>query len=164
MTKNKKTSKSNRKPAAKAFKAIGLLFRKIWEGMVFVWKRPIIISGVLLVLAIILFNLVIKHTLERYLNCTYLVGTKLGLPILCAGLGPLMDPPLADLRLFMAWSVVIVFALLSLYLTIVINNWKSVVKILLLNKEEWKNFMASLRTWLLLFVLFCSLFYFTVIR
>jgi len=79
-------------------------------------------------------------------------------------LSGVMDPPLEFARTIIAWSVVIFFAFISIYLTIIINNFKSVIRLVSFNKEEWKRFMASARIWLLLFVTFCTIFYFTVIR
>ena len=75
-----------------------------------------------------------------------------------------MDPPLELVRTIVAWSILTFFAFLSLYITIILNNLKTVVKLLAFNKEEWMKFIATLRVWLLIFVSFCLLFYFTVIR
>ena len=114
------------------------------------------------------------------MNCNYLLVSKLGMDsFFCngknitafgstifkiPGLRGVMDPPLEFVRAIISWSIVVFFAFLSLWLTIMVNNLKSVVKILTFNKEEWKRFMASARIWLLFFVVFGSLFYFTVIK
>jgi hypothetical protein len=180
MARNNKAFKGFRRAAAKTLNFLKLVVRKIWGGMVYIWKRPLIVSAILLVLAIFLFNLIIKQTFKPYLNCAYLVGNKLGMPsFFCdgydvkvlgstifsiPGLRGVMDPPLELVRKIVSWSVAIFFAFLSLYLTIMIDNLKSFVRLVTFNKEEWKKFMASLRTWLLIFVSFSFLFYFTVIR
>lgn len=156
------------------------LFGKIWSGMLFLWNRPLLISAILLVLAVFLLNLLTKETFKPYTNCSYLIVNQLGMDsFFCngetikafgstvfkiPGLKAVMDPPLELIRSVIAWSVVLFFAFLSLYLTIMINNFKSVVRLVSFNKEEWKKFMASARIWLFLFVGFCAVFYFSVIR
>lgn len=177
MTRKKKTL---RNWAAKPLNVFKSLFRKLWIGIRYVWDRPIIVSGILLVLAVLLFSVLLKQTFKTYFNCAYLIGDQLGMPsFFCAGhdvkvfgssvftipgLTGVMDPPLEIVRKVVSWIILLFFALLSIYLTILINNLKAVVKLLTLNKEEWKRFMASLRTWLLIFVTFCLTFYFSVIR
>ena len=152
----------------------------IWAGVLYIWNRPVLVGGILLILAIFLFNLIIKQTFKPYTNCNYLLVSKLGMDsFFCdghnvtafgstifriPGLRGVMDPPLEFVRTIISWSVILFFAFLSLYLTIMINNFKSVIKILTFNKEEWKRFMSSARTWLLIFVSFCSIFYFTVVK
>ena len=140
----------------------------------------IFLSVVLLILAVFLFNLLVKETFTKYTNCTYLIVTRLGMdPFFCngnavkffgttiftiPGLKGVMDPQLELIRSIIAWIVVSFFALISFCITIIIENLKSVVRLISFNKEEWKKFMASARIWLLLFVGFCSVFYFTVIK
>lgn len=154
--------------------------KKIWSGILYVWNRPILVSAILLALAALLFNVIIKQTFKPYTNCSYLIVTKLHMDsFFCngynvnafgstvftiPGLSGVMNPPLEFARSIIAWSVIIFFAFISIYLTIIINNFKTVVKILTFNKEEWKRFMGSVRIWLVLFVGFCSAFYFTVIK
>jgi hypothetical protein len=180
MAKNKKASTVVRKLLSQANRLLQLLFRKIWAGIGYIWKHPIIISAILLILAILLFDLLLKQTFVNHLKCTYLLDTRLGMPdFFCAGydvkvlgstifkipgLGEVIDPPLEFTRKVIIWSILIFFAFLSLYLTIIINNLKVVIKLLTFDKEEWKKFTASLRTWLLIFVSFCLLFYFAVMR
>jgi len=153
---------------------------KIWSGILYVWNRPLLISGVLLALAVFLGNLLIKETFKPYTNCNYLIVNQLGMDsFFCngytvsafgstlftlPGLKNVMDQPLELVRSVIAWSVILFFAFISLYLTILINNLQSVVRLVSFNKEEWKRFMASARIWLLLFVGFCLAFYFTVIK
>jgi hypothetical protein len=156
------------------------LAEKLWAGALYVWKHPVIISGILLILAVFLFNGIVKQTFKPYANCSYLLGSKLGMPAFFCdgytvsflgtdiftipGLRGVMDPPLELARKIISWSVILFFGFLSLALTILINNIKFVVKILTFNKEEWRRFIASARTWMLFFVVFCSIFYFTVVR
>jgi hypothetical protein len=63
-----------------------------------------------------------------------------------------------------AGGVILFFAFISLCLTIIIENWKSIVRLICFNKEEWKKLLAGTRIWLFLFVVFCSIFYFAVIK
>jgi hypothetical protein len=164
----------------KLVKSIQKVGEKIWAGVLYVWKRPLLISGILLILAVLLFNVIIKQTFKPYMNCNYLIVDKLSMDsFFCKGynvkafgstvfkipgLNGVMNPPLEFVRKVIAWSVVLFFAFLSMFLTIWVNNIKTIVKILTFNKEEWRRFMASARIWLLFFVVFCSIFYFTVIR
>jgi hypothetical protein len=140
----------------------------------------IVLSAVLLVLAIFLFHLLVKETFAKYTNCTYLIVTRLGMdPLFCngnsvkflgttiftiPGLKGVMDPQLELVRSFIAWMAVIFFALISFCITILIKNLKSVARLICFNKEEWIKFMSGTRIWLFLFVVFSSVFYFTVIK
>lgn len=180
MAKNKKPSTVARRLAARPYGAFQIFFRKIWAGIGYLWNRPIILSAVLLILVIFLFDLLLKQAFVNYLKCAYLLNTQLGMPaFFCAGydvkflgasifeipgLAQVIDPPLEFTRKVITWSILIFFAFVSLYLTIIIDNLKVIVKLLAFDKQEWKKFISSLRTWLLIFVSFCLLFYFTVIR
>jgi len=140
----------------------------------------IFLSVALLILAVFLFNLLVKETFTKYTNCTYLIVTRLGMdPFFCngstvkflgttiftiQGLKGVMNPQLELVRSIIARIVVIFFALISICLTIIIQNLQSVVRLISFNKEEWKKLMASARIWLFLFVGFCTVFYFTVIK
>jgi hypothetical protein len=140
----------------------------------------IILSVVLLILAVFLLSLLVKETFAKYTNCTYLIVTRMGMdPFFCngstinflgttiftiPGLKGVMNPQLELVRSIIAWIMVIFFALISICLTIIIQNLKSVIRLISFNKEEWKIFMASARIWLILFVVLCSVFYFTVIK
>lgn len=153
---------------------------KTWSGILYVWNRPVLLSGLLLVVAVFLGNLLIQKTFKPYTNCNYLIVNQLRMDsFFCEGytvsafgatiftipgLKSVMDQPLELVRSVIAWSVVLFFALISLHLTIIIENFRSVVRLVSFNKEEWKKFMASARIWLLLFVGFCLVFYFTVIK
>jgi hypothetical protein len=152
----------------------------IGSGILYVWNRPIIIIGVLLIPAIVLLNLLVKETFTQYANCNYLIVHNLGMdPFFCngykvkvlnatiftiPGLKEVMDPPLERIRSAIAWGVILLFAFISLCLTIIIENWKSVVRLICFNKEEWKKLLAGTWIWLFLFVVFCSIFYFAVIK
>ncbi len=152
----------------------------IRPGILNVWILPIIISGVLLILAIFLLNLIIKGTFTQYANCNYLIVARLGMdPFFCdgynvkvfdttiftiPGMKDVLDPPLELVRSAVAWGVILLFAFFSLFLTIIIDNLKSVFRLITFNKEEWKKFIARTRIWLLLFIGFCLIFYFTVVK
>ena len=180
MAKKTKALNSIRKSATKIYKVVKRLFRKIQSGIIYIWHRPLIVSSILLVLAIFLFNLITDQAFKPYTNCNYLLGSELEMPsFFCQGhkvkvagatvfsipgLKDVMDPPLEFVRTIISWSIILFFGFLSLYLTIIINNLKSVVKLLTFNKREWENFMASARIWLLIFVVFCSIFYASVAR
>jgi hypothetical protein len=144
------------------------------------WVLPVIISGVLLMLAIFLVNLNIKGTFTQYANCNYVVVTQLKMdPFFCngydvkvfdatlfsiPGMKSAMDPTLERIRSAVAWGVILLFAFISLFLTIMIVNIKTVVGLLAFKKEEWKKFIAGIRVWLFLFVGICAIFYFTVVK
>jgi hypothetical protein len=144
------------------------------------WILPIILSGVLLILAILLWNLIVKEAFAQYADCNFLIVTRLGMdPFFCngydvkafdttiftiPGLKNVMDPPLELLRSAAAWGVLLVFAFISLLLTIIIENLQSVVRFLTFDKEEWKKFIAGTRVWLFLFVGICTIFYFAVVK
>src|SRR5258706_785077 len=180
MTKNTKTLKAIQRLFTKIYNLLKFLFLKIWAGILYIWNRPLLIGGILLIAALFLFNLIIQQTFKPYLNCGYLIGTRLNMPAFffegydvqilgsrifkIPGLRDVMDPPLEFVRQVISWSIVIFFAFLSAYLTYIINNLKSVVKLLTFNKEQWKSFMESMRIWLFIFVSLCFLFYFIVIR
>jgi hypothetical protein len=149
------------------------------SGILNDWIRPVIISCVLLSLAIILLNLIIKGAFTPYANCNYLIVTQLKMdPFFCngynvkffdttiftiPGMKNVMDPPLELVRSAVSWSAILFFAFISLFLTIIIENLKTVVRLITFNKEEWKKFFASTRIWLFLFVGFCLIFYFAVV-
>jgi hypothetical protein len=150
-----------------------------WSRALYGVNRLIIIV-LLLVLAAFLVNLLVKETFTKYANCNYLVVDRLGMdPFFCdgydvkfleatiftlPGLKCAMDPSLERIRSAAAWGVVLLFACISLFLAIIINNWKTIVELMRFNKEEWKKFMAGLRIWLFLFVVICAIFYFTSIK
>ena len=172
---------------------------KTWTGIRYVWDRPIVFSGILLVVAILFLSLIVRQSFKAYFNCNFLLSTSLGMPKeFCTGvtvvpnevvsgvnsftsalglgnvapsnavstpnLSNVMDPGLEKVRTFVTWIIILLFAFLSLYLTIILNHLKSVVKFLTLNKEEWKRFLSSVRIWLLVFVVFCASFYFIIVR
>src|SRR4030042_1905092 len=164
-------------------KEIGRDIQKVngnkWSGILYVWNR-LIISGILLVLAVFLVKLLVKGTFTKYSNCNFLIVDHLRMdPFFCngytvkfiettiftiPGLKDVMDPSLELIRSGIAWSVVIFFALISLFLAIIINNLKTIVRLISFNKEKWKKFMSGVRVWLFLFVVFCSVFYFISIQ
>jgi len=180
MAKRRKSSRGFRRTAGKVFHFLKIVFQKLEAGIRYVWEHPLILSAGLLVLAVLLFNIVIKQTFRPYMNCAYLLEKRLSMPsFFCdgydvkvlgstvfsiPGLGGVMNPPLEFVRKVISWTVVLFFAFLSLYLTIVFNNFKTIVRLVTFRREEWSRLMASLRTWLLLFVSFTFLFYFFVIR
>ncbi len=170
-----KNRKSTRRVSRKFPAVAKSVFAKLWQGIVFVWKHPIILSVILLGLAVFLAYMLVTKSFVKYWNCHYLLVMKNGLPnFFCDGfdipllftsihvpaLSAIMDKPLEFARKVTVWTLVAVFAFVSLYLTIIVNNFKAVIRILVLNKEEWKRFMASLRTWLLFFVSFCLIFFY----
>ena len=180
MSKNKKASNAIPRFFTKIYNVFKLLLLKLWAGIRYIWDRPLIVGALLLVAAVFLFNVITQQTFKPYTNCAYLIGNKLGMPsFFCEGydvkafgvsifnipgLGGVMDPPLELVRQVIVWSVVIFFACLSASLTYILNNLKAVIKLLTFNKEQWKSFLASLRTWLLIFVCFGLLFYYFVAR
>jgi hypothetical protein len=165
---------------SKATRDLKKIGSALWSGVLYIWNRPVIMLIILVVAAYFLFTQILAQTFTQYTNCNYLIVSELGMdPLFCngyvlramgvtvftlPGLSSVMNPPLEFVRTILAWSVLFVFAFLSIFLTTIVNNIKSVVRLLTFNKEEWGRFLASARTWLFFFVLFCSVFYFTVIR
>jgi hypothetical protein len=184
MNKNEKANKS--------------VFHKVWDGIIFVVKHPLILVIIFLPIAFFLSKTLIVETFSKQMKCSYLITEKLAAdPHVCEGidvnfeypqwivdiaktfgkdigtkidlftlpgLQTVMDPPLRFIRSVVAWTILVFFAMVSLFLTITFNNLKTIVKIILLNKEEWKRFLSSLRTWLLIFSAFCLTFYLSVIN
>lgn len=178
MTKRKR----NTLLSAKTRRNIRKVTTPIKKAIRFIWDRPILVILLLLLAAYFLSSQIITRTLEPQLKCTYLLTMQLDMdrffcdgititePVFnnelfrVPGLTDVMDPPLRFIRTLIAWAVVIFFAFISVYLTIIYNNFKSVVKLITFNKQQWQAFMASFRIWLLFFIFFCLVFYFTVIR
>ncbi|MBN2083618.1 MAG: hypothetical protein JW748_00235 [Anaerolineales bacterium] len=149
-------------------------------GILKVWILPVIAIVILIVLAIFLFPLIIRGAFTQYANCDYLVVTRLRLdPFFCdgydvkvlgatvftiPGMKNVVDPPLELLRSAAAWGVILLFAWISLFLTIIIVNIKSIIGLITFHKEEWIKFIAGTRIWLLLFVGICTIFYFAVVK
>ncbi len=149
-------------------------------GILKVWILPTLIIGISIALAILLLPLIVKGAFTRYANCNYLVVTRLRMdPFFCngydvkvlgttiftiPGMKNVMDPPLELVRSAAAWGVIFLIASVSLFLTILITNWKTLVGLITFRKEEWIKFMTGAGVWLLLFVGFCLVFYFTVVR
>jgi hypothetical protein len=142
--------------------------------------RPVIISGLLLLLAILLTNLIITGAFTRYANCDYLIVTRLKMdPFFCngyevkvfdatlfsiPGMKNVMDPPLEIARLAAAGIAILLFALISLFLTVIVVNYRTIVRLITFHMDEWKKFMAGARIWLLLFVGMCLVFYYAVVK
>lgn len=160
---------------------------KLKSGFLFVWNHPVILVPILLILAYLLFNEVRTQAFKPYLNCNYLLGDWLKMNTLgemplssktwtngfCqgihlgkvnVGLALFLDPALEIVRTVAVWVVLLFFAFISLLLTLIINNVKKIVRIVTFNREEWKRFGASIVTFLLIFVVFCTLFYFNVMH
>jgi hypothetical protein len=150
------------------------------QGILDVWILRVLISGALLLLAIFLLKLIIRDAFTQYANCSFLIVNQLGMdPFFCngfdvkvlgatiftiPGMKNVMDPPLEIIRSAAAWSVILLFVFISLFLTILIVNWRTLVRLITFHKEEWKKFMAGTRIWLFLFVGICSIFYFAVVK
>ncbi len=149
-------------------------------GILRVWILPILIIGILVVLVIFLLPRIVKGAFVQYASCDYLIVAQLKMaPFFCdgfdvkvlgasvftiPGMQSVMDPPLELVRSAAAWGVILLFAFVSLFLTLLIVNWKTVIGLITFRKEEWKRFMAGIRVWLFLFVGICTIFYFTVVR
>lgn len=186
--------------AVRLNRALAPTMRKIRIGISYIWNRPLIISGVLLVLTILLFSIIMMRTFSSYTNCNYLFRQKASaLSFICNGIKveqkfefdapivghvnlgtisfPILQPleaglnkTLEAIRKFVTWNIIILFALASLFLTILLNfviqqtqKIVNTVKVLIRNKEERRSFLnLYLNTWLLIFVSLGLVFYFTV--
>jgi hypothetical protein len=150
------------------------------SGILKVWIIPILIIGILVMLAIFLLPLIIQGAFTQYANCNYLVVTRLGMDsFFCngyevkvfdatiftiQGMKNVMDPPLELVRSAAAWGVILLFAFVSLFLTILIVNLRTLVRLITFHKEEWNKLLANTRIWLFLFVGICTIFYFAVVK
>jgi hypothetical protein len=80
------------------------------------------------------------------------------------GMKNVMDPPLEIARLAAAGIAILLFALISLFLTVIVVNYRTIVRLITFHMDEWKKFMAGARIWLLLFVGMCLVFYYAVVK
>ena len=151
----------------------------IWSGILSIWKHPIIVI-VLLSTAYFLFTSILTQAFKPFATCEYLILNQLGVdPMFCNGhmirmvgvpiftlpaLRTVMDPSLEAARSAAAWGVVASLAVISLLLTILVNNFKGVLRILAFNKEDWGRLLASARLWLLIFLALGMAFYFAAVR
>ena len=151
----------------------------IWSGILSIWKHPIIVI-VLLSTAYFLFTSILTQAFKPFATCEYLILNQLGVdPMFCNGhmirmvgvpiftlpaLRTVMDPSLEAARSAAAWGVVASLAVVSLLLTILVNNFKGVLRILAFNKEDWGRLLASARLWLLIFLALGMAFYFAAVR
>lgn len=71
-----------------------------------------------------------------------------------------IDPSLEIVRQVMVWGAVALFALLSFFVTFVLSKLRSVVKLILLSRDEWRNLLFGLRTWAFIFLLMIGAFYY----
>lgn len=162
---------------------------KFWAVVLYVRNHPVILAPILLILAYLLFNGIRTQAFKPYMNCNYVLGEginfnekigdrtwtsvfcdgfTLGIPkvftVDIPGLAGIFNPVLEFVRTVAVWAVLLFFGFISLLLTQIINNLKTIVKIVTLNREEWKRFGASIVTFLLIFVVLCTLFYFNVMH
>lgn len=151
----------------------------IWSGILSVWNHPLIVV-VLLSAAYFLFTSILTQAFKPFATCNYLILNQLGVdPMFCNGhmvmvmglpvftlpaLRTVMDPSLEAARSAAAWGMVASLAVVSLLLTILINNFKGVLRILAFNKEDWGRLLASARLWLLIFLALGMAFYFAAVR
>jgi hypothetical protein len=161
--------------AARTGRALKPVWVRLKAGWGFLWDHPLLLNAILVVVLALLLIPMVKETFRAYTNCDYLIRQKLSMPSeMCngvdllvyksPGLKDVMDQPMETVRTVMMWGIILLFAGVSLYLTIIINNLKTIVKLITFNKAAWGAFMASMRIWLVIFVVFCALFYFNVTR
>ena len=171
----KSTVRMLQRSAVKTGKALKPVWDKLNVGWGFIWAHPVLLNAILLVVLALLLAPMLKETFRAYTNCDYLIRQKLGMPSeMCVGvdllvykspgLRDVMDGPMESVRSLLMWAIILLFAAISLYLTLIINNLKTIVKLISFNKAAWGAFMASMRIWLLIFVVCCAVFYFNVTR
>jgi hypothetical protein len=81
-----------------------------------------------------------------------------------SGLEGLITPTLEFFRKVAVWAILIFFVFVSMFLTIMINNITTIIRILTFNSEEWKRLLGTLRTFGLILGVFLLLFLFSVYR
>ncbi len=140
-----------------------------------------ILTIVLIVIAAILLNLLIKQTFEPYFKCTGLLTGPFGslcdqglrakwdyswvhidLQLLQA-FDRLLNGPLEVVRKVVAWTIVILFAVVSLILASIASKIIRFV-VLLMTPEGRRVVLTDLSLWLFFFVVFSAVFYFWVVR
>lgn len=170
--------KKSRRPAPKAVKNVA---GKLWIGIRILWKSPLVITIILLILAGVLLNLLVTQAFQNVFTCDHLVTRSLNTDVFCAGytftldLGfigkwdipilpalNVLDPSLQVLRKFIAWNIILFFALVSLVLAFIASKAVGFVKFVM-TEQGRKVVLTNLSIWLLFFVLFCALFYFNVV-
>ncbi len=144
-----------------------------------------IFSIVLIILAILLTNLLVTQAFKPYFNCERILR-GVGMTQLCNGvsitIGPLdlgitkfgpynfdilpklnaIDKPLEVFRKFISWNIILIFALVSLVMAFIASKIIGFVKFVL-TPEGRKVVLTNLSLWLLFFVVFCTLFYFSFV-
>ena len=161
---------------------------RFWAVVRFFWNHPVILVPILLIPAYFLFNGIRSQAFTSYFRCNYvlgdginfhsIIGDRTWTSVFCEGftidllvakvevpgLAWLLDPLLEFVRTVSVWAILLFFAFISLLLTQILNNVKAIVKIVTFNREEWKRLGASIFTFLLIYVVFCTLFYFNVVH
>jgi len=135
---------------------------KLLAGVHYVWNRPAILVPIMLIPAYFLFNWIRVEALENIFKCNYVLRDFfLGGAICTLGGGPI-NSVLGKARDITVWTILVFFSFLSILLTQIINKFKVIVRLVTLDREEWKRFGSTLVTFLLIFVVSCTLFYFKV--
>ena len=178
MPKNKRSLRISRILSARPVKFILSLPKKFVGALLFIWNRPLIASIILLIAAAFLFRLITSQAFIQYFNCKYLLVDRLGADeLLCKGvhfnplpgiefdingLNSYINPPLEWIRRGITWLIIFFFVIASLFLAKITEIFRSLVKLLAFNKEEWGRLLTNLKTLLFIFACLCILFYFTV--
>jgi hypothetical protein len=84
-----------------------------------------------------------------------------GLILILPALNPI-NKPLEALRKFVAWNIILIFAVASLVMAFIAVRIKRFIN-LLRTPEGRKAILTNLNLWLLIFAFFCSLFYFNFV-
>ena len=128
---------------------------------------------VLLGIVVFLFNMIVQETFKQYANCSSMIEFVPTKPhVICDGVNLLLfkldgldsfiTPLLEKTRVALLWGITAVFALASLLLTILINNFNFIIKIITFNREAWRRFIAGIQIWLICMVIFGLIFYYIV--
>ncbi len=139
---------------------------------------------VLVLSALSLATNIIDNAYRHEFSCYHLIGgdSPLDTNVFCEGIGipghlflglppdriPLIpgldfiDGPLGALRRFVAWNIVVAFAVVSLVLAFIAMKLKAFIQ-LLMKPEGRRAILTNLNLWLFIFAVFCALFYWRVV-
>jgi uncharacterized membrane protein YidH (DUF202 family) len=142
----------------------------------------LVLSIVLIVLAVFLSKELIDKKYAEIYNCNHLVTEPLHTGVFCAGVefGPFnilgikipritivpglnhLDGPLDQLRRFIIRTILVVFALASLFLAFIAGKIKRFIDTVR-KPEGRKAILGAVSLFLFIFAVFCSLFYIGVV-
>ncbi|MDJ0757016.1 MAG: hypothetical protein QNJ45_26025 [Ardenticatenaceae bacterium] len=135
-----------------------------------IWQRTAVYNAVMIAAAALLFYWLLQQAFSAYFNCNYLIRDSLDMPgFVCSGrdftvvripgLNSVMNGPLEGIRRFILWAVLFFFIVISGYATWIIQNMRKVVKLIKLDRQEWKAVGSTMRVFISILVLLNAAFF-----